>query len=351
MKKANFSDMFNKIHANHGKELEKLRKDALTKQIIIIAIVIIMEIFIIKTIGTSAGDVSIITLLLMMLIPVAGILLANSASRTYVKNYKNKAINVLVRNYDSSFKYEPSAGISSMDYNMSNFDRSWDKYFSEDYVEGSLDESTKFKMSQVHTKEIREYRDSDGHYRREEVTTFLGLYGIIKLPVSSNGKIDITPNSNFRKFSEKRVEMESSEFEKHYDVLAQDRLWAMQIINSESIENLVEIRNNFKKAIQIRIVDNKMYFRLSCGDLFEPPKFRSSLNFDLLLKYFRIIDIPRMIYEAVIDNIAVNLNDSKLKKERIISKMSEEEKLEYEKRLEEERKLQEKKEEESWFST
>lgn len=152
------------------------------------------------------------------------------------------------------------------------------------------------------------------------------------------------PNSILRNLTEYSVNMESAEFEKYYDILAEDRVWAMQVFNSESIEAFVELRNFFKKAIQVKIRRNKIYFRLKCGDLFEPPKLKNAINFDLLYKYYRIIDIPRYMYEAIIDNIATNAGDRTFSRSVRMSKFTEKE-------LQEELKREQKELETTWFST
>ena len=163
-------------------------------------------------------------------------------------------------------------------------------------------------MSQLATAVEVETTDSDGHTTKSLQTTFLGLYGIIYLPISSFEDIKILPNSKSKKFNNFRVEMESVEFERYFDVFSLNRVGAMKILTQDSIEKLVKLRNIFKKNIKIRINKNRIYFAIYCGDIFEPPTFRSAMNFDILYKYFCIIDTPKLIYEAVIDNIVQATN-------------------------------------------
>ena len=283
-------------------------------------------------------------MILMMIVLVLGFVLSNLVTKNYAREFKNKAIRILVEDQNKTYKYSPVRGLTSAEYNRSRFDTSWDHFYSEDYVSGTLGENVKFEMSQVHTEEERETTDSDGNTTTHNVTTFLGLYGIIELPVYAKGEIMIVGNSVFRKFNAARIEMESSEFEKTYDVLAEDRLWAMQIINANVIEEFVEMKNFFKKTIQLKVERNKIYFRLDCGDLFEPPKFKSSLNFDVLYKYFRIIDIPNILYQSMIENIIMDSNDKELKMNHIVEKMSDEQRKQYE-------DAKQKKEEETYFTT
>lgn len=327
MNKVNFSDLFNQIYEKHGRELNDLRTNVIIKEILISIGIIVIEFMIFSSLYESAGErtsAPVFSIALMMIILVIGLILAGIVKNNYAKEFKNKAIKILVEEQNDTYKYFPNKGLSSHEYNQSGFDTSWDHFDSEDYVSGILGKNLKFKMSQVHTEEERTTTDSDGHTTTTYVTTFLGLYGMIELPVRAKGEIMIVGNSVFRKFKSSRVEMESAEFEKIYDVLAEDRLWAMQIINSSVIEDFIELKNFFKRTIQVKVENNRVYFRINCGDIFEPPMFKSGLNFEVLHKYFRIIGIPDVLYKSIIENIIMTSNNAELKKEHIIEKMSDE---------------------------
>lgn len=347
MNKVNFSDLFNQIYEKHGKELKDLHTNVIIKKIIIMIVMIAVEFMIFSSLYESVSETEnspIFKMILMMIVLILGFVLSNLVTKNYAKEFKNKAIRILVEDQNETYKYSPKKGLTSIEYNRSRFDTSWDHFYSEDYVSGILGKNVKFRMSQVHTEEEQQTTDSDGNTTTHNVTTFFGLYGIIELPVHAKGEIMIVGNSVFRKFNASRVEMESSEFEKNYDVLAEDRLWAMQVINANVIEEFVKMRNFFKKTIQVKVERNKIYFRLYCGDIFEPPKFKSSLDFDILHKYFRIIDIPNILYQSMIENMIMDSNNKELKMNHIVEKMSDEQRKQYE-------EAKQKKEEETYFST
>ena len=98
---------------------------------------------------------------------------------------------------------------------------------------------------------------------------------------------------------------------------------AMELLTPEVIEEFVRIRNLFKTSLNLRIHDSKIYFRIDVGDIFEAPTFKSSMDFDLLQNYFSIIDVPRMIYEMLIDNILVMYGTQTDRENRNIANMSE----------------------------
>lgn len=333
MEKTEFTEIFGEIVSKYGKELEGLRKSALTKSIIIllVAVALIVLIF-----NLGIGDVA---MFFMFFIIVVAILLCALVSKKYVETFKDVAIRRMIEVQNPNYVYEPNVGVTSYDYNKSKFDLNWDKFESEDGIEGELNSKVRFRMSQVRT--AKETRDSDGD--RKETTTFLGLYGMIELPIFVNGNINISGDNIFMKYSKSRINLESAEFEKYYNVYADNKVWAFQILNSEAIESFIEMRKHFKKPLTVKICGRNIYFRLSCGDIFEPSTLKSAVGFDFLYKYYRMIDIPRCIYDTVIDNIARASENPELR-----DSMKYEENPEL---LEEERMRVEKEDEESWFST
>lgn len=340
MNKVNFSEVFGEIYSKHGTEIENLRKKVLIEKILIIIVTIFLIYFIYHT--KLAYDLGEITAFIIMFIIIGALLLIKYVNKDYIVAFKLLAIRKMIESQDSSYKYSPKIGVTSVEYNQSDFDRTWDKFYSEDGIQGNLNSMVGFKMSQVRTQEI--HRDSKG--RSSTVTTFEGLYGIIVLPERINGRLDIMGESKFRKFSKNRINLDSAEFEKYYDVMSNNKIWALQVLNSEALEGLIGMRTFFKKPISIRIVENKIYFRLYCGDIFEPATLKNTINFDILYKYYRLMDIPRNIYEILIDNMA-SISDNKEFKDSIKYEKHPE-LLQQEK--DKQRKTEEENNENAWFS-
>ncbi len=342
MDKVNFSKVFGEIYTKHGAEIENLRKKALFKTILIIVAAVLIFYYMLGPLGLfyTLGE---FTFFLIVLVLIGVMALVRFVNKDYIATFKMAAIKRMINAQDSTYIYSPEEGVSSIEYNQSSFDRTWDNFYSEDGIQGDLNSMVKFKMSQVKTEE--EHTDSEG--RKSTSVTFLGLYGIISLPESVKGILDIMGESKFRKFSKNRINLDSAEFEKYYDVMSDDKVWALQILNSEALESLIEMRNHFKKPISIRIVRNHIYFRIYCGDIFEPAKLKNTVSFDILYKYYRLIDIPRAIYETLIGNMADISNNKEFKDS--IKYEEHPELLEQEK--EKQRKLEEQQDEESWFSS
>ena len=325
MKQANFKDIYDSIYEKCGEEMEKKRKKALRKTIIAFAIAVAIWVGLVLSIQSGLTFL----IAIIFVITVFGLIFAIAkVTHEYKKSFKENVITEIVNKSNPNLRYSYNSGISSNDYRASDFEHGWDKYNSEDLITGTLEDSSNLKMAQVHTQERYTTTDANGHTQTTYVTKFLGLFGIIKLKTATTADFTIVNNSAFSKFNKDRIEMESSEFEKYFDVFSGSRNSgtrqnAMEMITPEVIEEFVKLRNIYKKAINIRIVRDTIYFRLEAGDIFEAPTFKNSVSFDLLQKYFLVIDFPRMIYEIFIDNILVMYGTQSEKEKRNLATSNE----------------------------
>ena len=170
MKKANFSKVFSEIYANHGKELDKMRKEVLIKEcILIIALILLGRYILISMLDSDYGSYAFFIILIIIAI---GLYFLKRFSRNYVLSFKQNVIRILVESQNDTYEYKHRQGLSPKEYNESGFDRSWDEFYSKDYIDGYLGEMVKFKMSQVTTIEEQECVDGDGTTRKTSVVTF-----------------------------------------------------------------------------------------------------------------------------------------------------------------------------------
>ena len=237
-----------------------------------------------------------ITIALMLLFLV----LANNYSRD---NYKDVVIRNLVKLYDNKMYFDSKAGITQMDYKASNYDKKFNQYSSEDRIYGKIENGSNFQMSQVNAKDVHT-NYYNGHSSTESYDTFSGLYGIIRLEKNIMSKINVESDSHSRKYNKNRIEVDSAEFEKYYDLLADDRILALKIFTPELIEKFNELKRDNKHRFELKIIEDKVYFRYWCGrELFEPPSFKSSLDKEMLRKYFKIFYYPVELSKSLVINI------------------------------------------------
>ena len=220
----------------------------------------------------------------------------------YRRVFKQTVIENLVKNYNPKLYYSID-GITRMDYKISEFDSRFDDFQSEDRIYGRLKTGDNVQIAEIITYDIRITNDLNGRGREERVKTFSGMYGIVRLEKNLLSNIQISLNSIMKRNNKNRIEMDSSEFEQYYDLITKDKITAMRIFTSDLIEEMVELREKTKTPIELRIVDNYIFFRYRCGQMFEPPLIRNGLDKKLLKNYYKYIYYPIEFLEKLCNNI------------------------------------------------
>ncbi len=213
--------------------------------------------------------------------------------------YKESVVKRIVDNIDNNLNYRPSGGISLMEYHRGFRDRS-ERISSEDLIEGMLnDTNITLKMSQVKATHIEETTDSHGRRSRTTVTDYFGLFGYATVPSLTMAEIKITANSFFRKFNKNRIEVESESFEKLYDIMCIDRMYAMKIMKPNVIEAFVKVRQSGCKNLEVKIFGNTIFFRYAAGDIFEPAAVGDMFKPDKIKEFIMTIYNPINIVKAL----------------------------------------------------
>ena len=231
------------------------------------------------------------------------IIVYDNENKKFKRKFK-EIIGKLVKKCNSRLIFEPSKGISIIDYKESKFDNMVDKLFSEDKIHGTLEDGVEFSMAQVVTKMICTKKDEKGKIlEKEEKQTFKGIFGKVILPNSIDTKICITNNNLAQKYHFNRIEMDSAEFEESFDCLAKDKMKAMKIFTSDLLEKFVNLKKGKLTPLLLKIENDVIYFRIECGECFEPPKIKFALDKEVIQKCYNIIFLTTDIIEEIVDNI------------------------------------------------
>lgn len=297
-------DKFDKLYAELYEESHQVLDDA-KKQRNSKILKVILICVLINIIVALFDKEKVLVLVLIPLSALVGILILHREMVKYRKIFKSTIINKIVKKCSERLNYSPEGGISKFDYNMSNFDKGYDELSSEDRIYGTIGKDTSYQMAQLSTNEIKKERDADGNEKTYRTETFKGIYGIVKLEKPSGAKVYMANNSFTKRFSSKRIEMDSGEFEKEYDCLTEDKMTAMKIFTSDLLEKLVDFKKAKITAFEVKLEDNMVYFRSRCGEVFEPPNFKDAFQKDLIRKYYDIITLPVEFIEKMIENIEV----------------------------------------------
>lgn len=290
-----FNEVYEQVHKESFEELEILRKKAkrkLFRSLLIIGIVIVFVVFFFKKANSDyfmSGRQTIFLFYFSAVIVMISIIVITAISKTkYTPTFKEKVIGPFIKNIDKNLQYKPNEGISSVIYRMGEFE-GYDNYYTEDLIIGKLDEKYNFQMAEVRTEE--ESTDSDGD--THTYTVFHGLFGNVECAknIETTFKVRSDKGVLGKMFKGKtKVEMDSQEFEKYFDVYGDNKIIVMQILTSEVMSTMIDFIQQSKIKYELTINKDQIYIRFHTGGLFEPSLFKNSLDYSMLKKYYDILD-------------------------------------------------------------
>ena len=288
----NFNDIYEVLYKEYSEKLEKIRKEILKE--IIITIVIIIGCAIILTMVTNSPRF--IELALIILI----IKLAFSKKKAIYRSiFKEEIIQTFVKEYDNNLDFNANRGISRRIYDSGEFER-YDLFSSEDLITGFLEGKYRINMSEVHTQE--EHKDSDGdtHY----TTLFHGIFAEIEFGQFIFEKLKLRKDKlKLFGVNRERVELDSSEFEKIYDVYSTNKIMTMQLLTSDIMQMFIDFKEKYKIAPELTLKQNKLYIRFQTGNMFEATVMKNALDYETLLKYYETIKFSLNISKKFIKNV------------------------------------------------
>ncbi len=287
----NFNDIYEKIYAECSQPLEELRKK--TRNGITTVILISIIVGIILTIITR----SIFMIFLAIIISIFYIALSKN-NKNYRTMFKEKIIKSFVKEYSDSLEFYPTKGISEMTYRQAKFEY-YERYHSEDLITGTLEGGYAINMAEVQTE--TEETDSDGN--RTTYTVFHGLFAEIGLDKMINSDIRIRRDGMSLFNKKDKIEMDSGEFEKKFNVYSTDKIIAMQLLTSDIMDMLLDFKEKNKITPEITIEGNKFYIRFATGSVFEAKLMKKALDYDTLKRYYDIINFTLDLTEKFLKNI------------------------------------------------
>ena len=288
----NFNDIYEVLYKKYNEKMEKFRKDILKEKLTTVVIGMIAFAILANIFNNWA---------IMFLAPIVIFLKLtfSKKERLYENSFKGELINALIKEYDENLNFEPERGIASAIYRKGEFE-GYDVYRSEDLITGKLEGKYKINMAEVRTRDRRTDSDGDSYY----VTLFYGLFAEIELDKTIFAKLKLRKDK-LKLFGggKERVELDSGEFEKIYDVYATDKIIAMQLLTADIMQMFIDFKENYKIAPEITLEENKLYIRFQTGNMFEPISNKKALDYETLLKYYDTINFTLNITKEFIKNI------------------------------------------------
>jgi len=259
-----FNEIYEEIYRQNHKELETLRKSRAKRAGIIIAITLLFIAFLIYLALKAGGNnFKLFGVMALFSIGIMVVVIISAVNKgKYTALFKQKVIEPFIKNIDENLNYNPNGKIESSLYRKGEFE-GFDRYSSEDAIEGILDGKYRVRMAEVHTED--ESTDSDGN--THTYTLFYGIFGNIECAkdIKTNLKIRSDKGVLGNIFKGKtKLEMDSTEFEKYFDINAENKIIAMQILTSDVMQMMIEFREQSKIKYELTIKENQITGIIIC---------------------------------------------------------------------------------------
>ncbi len=211
--------------------------------------------------------------------------------------YKENIINRLFENFFREVDYVPLKGMPKEIY-KEGFPEAYDIYRSDDYVEATLsNESNEYRIKMANVKTYEEVReeveDSNGnkHVEYREVLIFGGLFVKVNTNNSIKNKIRISSGGYIQYVDLEPLQMDSKEFEKHFDVRTSDKIVGMEILTHDVMDILIGFKEKYDKEFEIYVKDDSIYIRVHVGETFESKiNGKEAVDEKILREYFDIVE-------------------------------------------------------------
>lgn len=289
MSMKDFEEVYKSVMDNEAQEFIKKRKKSNIISCMIYPLIIILFVLIIKNASPIIINIYIIVLI------VYGMLAASIAMKL-ARKYKKVIINKFLKGINESFDIYPEKGIEASSYTQSGF-KIGNKYSATDLIVGKLENDLLIQMSDINVRETITHEDGT----KTEALLFKGLF----LRVDFKNKIDkpIKLLRNEKRLMKKNLKIDNSEFEKVYDIYAENELQAFQLYTADVMEKLLKFKKKTKLCPEIVIKDSNLYIRIAAEQLFEPTIKDFDFNKKRLELYYEIIKLAHDMSNHMLNTI------------------------------------------------
>lgn len=221
--------------------------------------------------------------------------------KQYVLEYKKEIITNFINILNSNLKYTPFVVDEysvQKEYEQASFDKKkFNRFYVDDHIEGNLDDVTCANMYDIHIQNVVR---SGKHTHTEEI--YKGIFAISNCNKDIGTMVKISKNKIKILSNKEQVQMDSEEFEKYFDVYAEDKIVAMRLLTSDIMEILIDFYKQYGLEFEVVFKGQKIYLRFFTGAMFEPKVFGGSMDKELIFTYYYIlqfiIEITRKVNEV-----------------------------------------------------
>lgn len=283
-----FLGISNGLMQSYGGILEKKRKQTLL-YIKILCLVVIGEIIgtiLLAYIIPVIMLIPIKVLIVIYFIPVATLIFKIAKSRKqFIEEYKKNIIKELVKNVDKNLHYEYDGNEQIYQkYEECNFEEvaSANTFECTDYIYGQLKEGIQLELAKISLVDC----DRTG---KITATVDTCIYSHTRMHCASPCEVRIKKNEMI-KLDQSRVEIDSEEFEKYFDITSNSNMIVMQILTHDVMEEIVQFYKKYQIDFEILIKENTINIKFKTGNVFTPKLFKMVEDNELLWTYYQVIN-------------------------------------------------------------
>ena len=212
-----------------------------------------------------------------MAVFLIGGLIKGKDKKKYISDFKKYFVNGALQNKFTDLKYTPNQGMPYQTIASTKMMYMGDRYHSNDFISGKY-KNIDFSQADVHIEEERERRDSDGNTETYYVTLFRGRWMIFDfnktfkadLQVCQKGFGNNKAGGLFSKDVFHKVKMESSDFNKAFNIYAQSEHEAFYILTPALMEKIMRLDQMNSGKLLLCFINNRLHIGLYDGkDSFE----------------------------------------------------------------------------------
>lgn len=323
-----FNKIYEQIYLNYYNQLEKMRKNKIYQFILIIAtnimsvivFYIILDIIIRKV---SVQDWFVLVALVGTSIIFLNLLYSAVYFVTYFNGrrndkytyyFKENVIKNLVNSIENKLEFMTGFGLLESIYIQGEFEN-FDKYYSEDLIKGILNNGCQIYLAEVRT-EWKTRREVTSKTHSTVIPIFYGIYANVQLKKNINSFIQLKknklinlnslgniPKTNTTKYFRKKVNMNSQEFDKIYDVFSSDSIMTMKLLTADIMQMLVDFKKQNNIIPEFTLKENILHIRFNTGKMFETLILKKSLDYSTLKHYYDTLNIILKLIENLINAI------------------------------------------------
>lgn len=205
-------------------------------------------------------------------------------------NFKEDVLKEFANCLNDGFVYEKNGEISEAKYRRSGFNRTYNDFYSNCYIEGKRHEKN-IGLANVIVKK----RTSGNERKYKQV--FKGTFAYCDLNVSID-EIDLMKVNS----SKNRKEKDSISSEDLY-MYAEDVKAARKIISPEIIREIHRIKEDLKTTIELMAHRNSVYVRFYSENINNTLLFGTKNEIEVLYKYYRMIEFMDILSTKIEENV------------------------------------------------